>query len=269
MESEFRRLHRRFGHPHSTKLYDLLHKTKLPDGTTSTLQTLQAIESHCQQCQSFGPSPRRFKFNIRDDIEFNHSIYLYIFYLKSRYEQSSIPVLHFVDEATRFQAQFRLSDLRAGSIWSSLRGSWIDAYLGPPDVFVHDSGSNGLARFFQADADILSISCKAVSIEAANAMTNVERFHQPVRQAFGIIEAECPSLSFDDCLQTALKSVNDSVDPEGLVPTLLVFGGYPRLGFATDATHPSNAVLAIALQKPREALTRSFSRRQVRDALGT
>lgn len=166
-EPELRRLYRRFGHPHSTKLHDfnkLLRHTDLKDVSPATLQTLQDIERHCLHCQRFGPAPCRFKFAIRDDIDLNHSIYVYIFYLNTKHSSSSVHVLHVVDEATRFQAGLRLPDLRSVTVWHALRRCWIDWYLGPSDVLVHDGGSNFLARSFQKNADLLSISCKDVPI---------------------------------------------------------------------------------------------------------
>jgi hypothetical protein len=46
---------------------------------------------------------------------------------------------------------------------------------------------------------------------------------------YQIISEELPDLSKEAALQMAFKAVNDTVGLDGIVPTLLVFGAYPRL----------------------------------------
>lgn len=115
-------------------------------------------------------------------------------YIKHPRLPCSTEVLHVVDEATRFQTGLRLQDLRAETVWIALRRCWTDTYLGPPDILVHDAGSNFLARSFQENAGLLSIEYQSVPIEAANAMSFVERYHQPVRRAFKVIADDCLTL---------------------------------------------------------------------------
>ena len=66
----------------------------------------------------------------------------------------------------------------------------------------------------------------------------------------------------------AVKAVNDTAGPDGLVPTLLVFGAYPRM------TTESPLSLSIvkrseAIQKATKALRKLTAERQVADALNT
>jgi hypothetical protein len=49
-------------------------------------------------------------------------------------------------------------------------------------------------------------------------------------------------------LQMAFKAINDSAGPDGLVPTLLVFGAYPRM-IKSDAPSPTVAQRATAIKK--------------------
>jgi hypothetical protein len=67
----------------------------------------------------------------------------------------------------------------------------------------------------------------------------VERYHSPIRHAYQIIVSEIPELDKDMALQMAFKAINDSAGPDGLVPTLLVFGAYPKM-IESDA--PSSTV---------------------------
>ena len=44
-------------------------------------------------------------------------------------------------------------------------------------------------------------------------------------------------------LQMALKAINDTAGPNGLVPTVLVFGAYPRI---SNSDAPSASIIARA-----------------------
>lgn len=104
--AELMRLHRRFCHPHNLKLYNLLKKTGIDDVNTDKLLKSQEIERDCVHCQKFGQAPQRFKFTIRDDVDFSHSVYVDILYFKTAVSHSSTPVIHVVDEETSLQAVF-------------------------------------------------------------------------------------------------------------------------------------------------------------------
>lgn len=85
---ELRRLHKRFGHPHSDKLYNLLKRSGYADIDESTRKTLEQIMWPCKLCQTYAQAPRRFKFTLRDEKCFNSSVYVDIFYVMGK------PVLH-------------------------------------------------------------------------------------------------------------------------------------------------------------------------------
>lgn len=223
--------HQRFGHLHSLKLYELLRKTKLENVSKEKMRQLQDIERNCGKFQRLGQYPSRFKFTIKDEVYFNHSVYVDVFYMKSCRTRSTKAITHVVYEAMRYQDGFHLADMRAEMLWRAVRQCWIDACLDLPHVLVHDDGSNFLACSFHRNADLLFIRFKAVPLEAVKKMTYVERHHHPVCRAFNIFEQEYPNLPFDDCLQTANNAANDSVGPDGSVTTLLVFWGFSSSRF--------------------------------------
>jgi hypothetical protein len=69
-------------------------------------------------------------------------------------------------------------------------------------------------------------------------------------------------------LQIAVKAVNDTAGPDGLVLTLLVFRAYPRM--TTDSPpSPSMVKRSEAIQKATKALRKLTAERQVADALNT
>ena len=77
-----------------------------------------------------------------------------------------------------------------------------------------------------------------------------------------------PSTSDAAVLQMAVKAVNDTAGPDGLVPTLLVFGAYPRVSMDSPPS-PSTIRRAEAIQKAMKALRRAAAERAVSNALNT
>jgi hypothetical protein len=87
-----------------------------------------------------------------------------------------------------------------------------------------------------------------VPVEAHNNIGKVERYHTPLRRAYEINFSELESASEELVLQIAVKAVNDSAGPDGIMPTLLVFGAYPRM--TTDSPpSPSIVQQAEAIRK--------------------
>jgi hypothetical protein len=66
----------------------------------------------------------------------------------------------------------------------------------------------------------------------------------------------------------AVKAVNDSIGPDGLVPTLLVFGAFPRMT-EVDAPAPSILQRATAIRKAMDEVTKLRAKMQVNNALNT
>ena len=67
-------------------------------------------------------------------------------------------------------------------------------------------------------------------VEAHNSIDKIKRYHQPLRRAYEIIQNKLQDKTSPEIiLQMAVKAVNDSAGPDGIVPTLLIFGVYPRM----------------------------------------
>jgi hypothetical protein len=94
----------------------------------------------------------------------------------------------------------------------------------------------------------MGISTKAVPVEAHNSIGIVERYHGPIQRAYQIISTELPDIDKEMALQMTFKAINDTAGPEGLVPTLLVFGAYPRM-IELDAPSPSVSQRIAAIRK--------------------
>ena len=147
---------------------------------------LQELSKYYHSYQKHGKSPGRFKFNLRDDLSFNQSIIVDIMYINGR------PILHVVDEETRYQSGRFLTNISTKTTWDTLRLYWIDTYLGPPDRVVTDIGTNFTSKEFTQSTNSMGIKLKAVPVEAHHSIGIVERYHSPLRRAFNIIVKELP-----------------------------------------------------------------------------
>jgi post-segregation antitoxin (ccd killing protein) len=75
-------------------------------------------------------------------VDFNHCIIINVLYIIGK------PVLHIVDEGTRYQAGRWLQNISAKHTWDALKACWIDTYLGPPDQITADAGKNFISKEF-------------------------------------------------------------------------------------------------------------------------
>lgn len=126
-----------------------------------------------------------------------------------------------------------------------------------------------MGAIFQSDADILHVRTKSVPVEEAHSMSVVERYHALLLRAFQIIQKEVPEIEAKECLRMAVKGLNDSVEPDGLIHTLLFFGALPRFGFPNDNPTPSTLKCAIAQQNATARMSKHFASTQVQTAIST
>ncbi|KAI0993907.1 hypothetical protein K3495_g14277 [Podosphaera aphanis] len=113
---------------------------------------------------------------------------------------------------------------------------------------------------------MLSIRTKCVPVEAAQSVGIVERYHGPLRRAYNIISEELKSAAKPLKLQMAVKALNDTVGPNGLTPTLLVYGTYPKMS-SIDPPAPSIQERASAIAKAMSEVRKLHAQRQISDAL--
>ena len=68
---------------------------------------LEKFTRFCIFCQKHGKSSKRFKFILREKVNFNFSIIVNIMYIDNS------PILHVIDEGTKFQAARWLKKISA------------------------------------------------------------------------------------------------------------------------------------------------------------
>ena len=127
-ETELRQLHRRFGHPSTRRMHKVLERA----GHETNFEELAKLTRFWEQCQTHGRAPGRFKFTLRDDRDFNHTVFVDVLAIDGK------NVLQVIDEATAFQAARFLANMSAGCTWNTVKECWIDSYLGPPAYVVRN-----------------------------------------------------------------------------------------------------------------------------------
>jgi hypothetical protein len=167
---ELQRLYRRFGHPSVERLQKLLYRA----GYESDRSTIEQLTKFCHYCQKYGKLPGRFRFTLKDDINFNYNVIVDVMYI------SGASLLHIVNKGTCFQAGRWLQNVSAKYTWDVLRTCWINTYLGPPDLITHDARKNFVSNEFKQYALVMGVGTKGVPVEAHNSIGMVKRYHGPI-----------------------------------------------------------------------------------------
>jgi hypothetical protein len=89
-----------------------------------------------------------------------------------------------------------------------------------------------------------------------------------VRRAYKIITAEIKGINKDIALQMAFKAINNTAGPDGIVPTLLVYGALPRMS-EYNPPSPSVTQRSNALRKAIEEIKSLQASHEVVRALNT
>lgn len=145
-------------------------------------------------------------------------------------------MLHIFDEFTRNLAARWLPSVDTKTIGNPIRACLVDCHLGPLDI-VADAASALTPNSFRANAAFLQKDTKtAPQVEEATTRT-VERYHEKMHCAYRIIYENSPFLNRQFTHQAAVKSVNNSVGPDDLIPALPEQSAMPRLDLSTD--HPA------------------------------
>lgn len=270
-EVELRRLHRRFGHPTVLRIQNVLDAA----GEEYNLELLQEINKYCHQCQMNGKSPGRFKFTVKDPMDFNYNVFADIMYMKPG-DSTSKALVQLVDEATDFIAAAYLGDdekaKSAKHVLDLIRYIWSHRFIGNPQFYTVDSG-NEFKGEFKKGVELEGSILVQMPIEAHHSVGRVESNHSVLRRAINVITADMrldltkPKATDDMILQMAVKACNDTIGPKGYIPTLLVFGTYPRTSNNSPPT-PSNILRAEAINKAMKAVRAERAKRQISDALG-
>jgi hypothetical protein len=220
---ELEKLHRSFGHPTASALHKLLKRARPEEMSKRVFNELEELVRDCTLCSEKQRKPRRFKLTIgNDDLRFNSIVAADVMYINQQ------PVLHVVDEATHFAAAMFMRNASAKETWRLLARCWSHVYMGPPDYLRVDQGTNFVSNEFRSLTEAAGVQILEAPIECPSSMSHVERYHGPLRTTYEKLSQSLPNESKEDLLQMSVNCVNNTTGPEGLCPTLCVFGAIPR-----------------------------------------
>jgi hypothetical protein len=158
---ELRQLHRRFDHLFILKLHDLLkrfnHEVKK--------SILKKLIKFCTFCQKYVKFSERFKFTLKDDVNFNYSVIVDVMYIENH------SILHVINEVIRFQVAKWLQSINARHIWNMLRLCWIDVYLDSSDHILTDADRISQAENFVNLSSQWQLSLKQCSSKFIDQLT--------------------------------------------------------------------------------------------------
>ena len=141
---------------------------------------------------------------------------------------------------------------------------------GDPSDGGQESPIKEISRSFKNASITPAPAFPTTTSKALTDLGKLERYHGPLRRAYEVITADLQGTgtTAEYTLQMAVKAVNDTAGPDGLVPTLLVFGTYPRM---TDSSPPSPSIEARAnvVRKAMAEVRKLKVKRQVDGALAT
>ena len=73
----------------------------------------------------------------------------------------------------------------------------------------------------------MAIKVKEVPVKVYNSIRKVKQYYTLLHRVYKIILLELEDASKELTLQIAVKAINNSAGPDGLIPILLVFSAYP------------------------------------------
>ncbi len=124
-----------------------------------------------------------------------------------------------------------------------------------------------LVGHFRMSDTILDIIYHQIPVKAHWLIEKVEKYHTPVRYAYDIIQAETQGIiSINAILQMAFKAVNNTAGPDGLVPTLFIFGAYPCI-IMDSLPSPSQQQQTNDMAKAISELCKLKAQQGVQDAI--
>ena len=129
-----------------------------------------------------------------------------------------------------------------------------------------DQESSIMSKGWEAMAAAHGIELQKSGVESHNSLGTGERYHQPLRRVFSVLRARRPNLDPEVLLRYAIKGINDTMGPEGLVPSLLVFGVVPSFP-TVHAELPAQKERLAALDAARKEMETVTSELRVQQAL--
>ena len=156
------------------------------------------------------------------NFRFNARVYIDITYLDGR------PVPHIVDGATRFSAARFLPKMNKESLWVAIIMCWTSLRTGLPYSILVDEGSQ-FRKILAKLGALHDVNIEKSGIESHNSLRIGESYHKPLRDTYRKLKLDYPSMQRQLLLALSVKAMNETIGPEGFVPSPLLFREFPSL----------------------------------------
>ncbi len=147
-----------------------------------------------------------------------------------------------------------------------MRISWIDTYLKSSDLITTDADKQFVTREFKQYADNMKITIKTIFVETHHSIEMIERYHDSLRRIYSIITIEISDIDLELALQMTFKVINDSIELDELILTLLILEAYSRM-IEINASSFTITQRAIAMRKAMKKVQKFIATRQINDVL--
>jgi signal transduction histidine kinase len=114
----------------------------------------------------------------------------------------------------------------------------------------------------------MSIEIKTILVETHHSIKMIERYHELLRRIYSIIVTEILDINSDLVLQMSFKALNDSIESDDLISTLLLFDAYLRM-IESDAFFSTITQRFMIMKKAMNEIKRFMIIRRVNDVLNT
>ncbi len=132
-------------------------------------------------------------------------------------------------EIIRFQIDKWWKNIIVRYVWDQLRVCWIDTYHESFDLIASNANKQFIVREFKQYATNMNIRINIVFVEIHHSIEMIKWYHESFRRIYAIIVAKLLEIDSNSILQMTFKTLNDSINLNDLIFTLLVFDGYLRM----------------------------------------
>lgn len=171
-----------------------------------------------------------------------------------------------VDTHTGYQNVALLKTLSAQNVWSAFLEARVTVYVGYSNCIRADQSSVFTSRFWDDVTALHGIELEILGIESHNSIGSGERYHAPLRLIFRVIHSKYLKLSCKVALCLALKASNDTMGPNGLAPSTLVYGIKPAYP-VVNARLPTQRKRTAAFEMSKREMTTATAETSIKQAL--
>ncbi len=135
------------------------------------------------------------------------------------------------------------------------------------DVITSDADKQFVTKKFKQYVADMSIEVKTILVETHHSVEMMKRYHESLRRIYSIIIAEMLTIDLESALQMSFKTLNDLIELDDLISTLLMFEAYSRM--TDDVSSSTITQRAIVMRKIMNEVKRLVTICQMNDALNT